>query len=68
MAILGLTKSLVAMLGSGVGGKIIEQYGVLTLTTSVGFISLTFTLLFAITCVLGRFVFKIPYVSERQSV
>ena len=68
MAILGLTKSLVSMLGSGVGGKIIDQYGVLTLTTGVGFISLTLTLLFALSCVLGRFILKIPYVSEKQAV
>ena len=68
MAILGLTKSLVAMLGSGVGGKIIDQFGVLTLTTGVGFISLGLTLLFALTCVFGRFVLKIPYNSEKQSV
>ena len=68
MAILGLTKSLVSMFGSGVGGQIIEKYGVLTLTTGVGFISLSLTLLFGLTCVLGRFVFKIPYVSERQTV
>ena len=67
MAILGLTKSLVAMLGSGVGGRIIEKYGVLTLTTSVGIISLSLTLLFGLSCLLGRFVFKIPYVSEKQT-
>ena len=68
MAVLGLTKSLVAMLGSGVGGQIIDRFGVLTLTTAVGFISLGFTVLFGLTCALGRFVLKIPYVSERQSV
>lgn len=68
MAILGLTKSLVAMFGSGVGGKVIDAYGVLTLTTGVGFISLTLTALFGITCLLGRFVFRIPYVSEREAV
>ena len=68
MAILGLTKSLVAMLGSGVGGRIIDQFGVLTLTTGVGFISLTLTVLFALSCILGRFILKIPYVSERQTI
>ena len=67
MAILGLTKSLVAMLGSGVGGQIIEKYGVLTLTTGVGILSLSLTLLFGIACLLGRFVLKIPYVSEKQT-
>ena len=68
MAILGLTKSLVAMLGSGVGGRIIEKYGVLTLTTGVGCISLVLTLFFGLACLLGRFVLKIPYVSEKQTV
>lgn len=67
MAILGLTKSLVSMLGSGVGGQIIENYGVLTLTTGVGFISLGLTVLFGAACLLGRFLFKIPYVSEKQT-
>lgn len=67
MAILGLTKSLVAMLGSGVGGQIIEKYGVLTLTTGVGILSLSLTLFFGVACLLGRFVFKIPYVSEKQT-
>ena len=66
--VLGLTKSLVAMLGSGVGGQIIEKYGVLTLTTGVGCISLVLTLLFGLACLLGRFVLKIPYVSEKQTV
>ena len=67
MAVLGLTKSLVAMLGSGVGGQIIDKFGVLPLTTAVGFISLGFTVLFGLTCALGRFVLRIPYVSERET-
>ena len=54
--------------GGFMGGQIIDRFGVLTLTTAVGFISLGFTVLFGLTCALGRFVLKIPYVSERQSV
>ena len=47
--------------------QIIDKFGVLTLTTAVGFISLGFTVLFGLTCALGRFVLRIPYVSERET-
>lgn len=67
MSIVGLTKSLVTMLCSGIGGQIIAKYGVLTLTTGVGILTLSLTLLFGLACLLGRFVFKIPYVSEKQT-
>ena len=66
MAVLGVTKSLVGIIGSGIGGVIIANHGVLTLTTGVGIISMSLTVLFFITCILGRFVWKIPYVSEKQ--
>lgn len=68
MAVLGVTKSLVGIVGSGVGGIIIAEYGVLTLTTGVGILSMCLTALFGISCVLGRFVWKIPYVSERKAI
>ena len=72
------TQSVIAhRCGSGKGPKImlcahIDEVGLMTMNVeedgSVGFISLGFTVLFGITCALGRFVLKIPYVSERQSV
>lgn len=68
MAVLGVTKSLVGIIGSGIGGIIIAEHGVLTLTTGVGILSMGLTILFFLSCILGRYVLKIPYVSEKQPI
>lgn len=67
MSVLGLVKALIGIVGNGVGGIIIDQFGVITLTTGVGIIAAVLTVLFLISCLLGRYVWKIPYVSERES-
>lgn len=67
MSVLGFVKALIGILGNGIGGVIIERFGVLTLTNSVGILAAAMTVLFLISCLLGRFVWKIPYVSERQT-
>ncbi|MBQ6799103.1 MAG: MFS transporter [Oscillospiraceae bacterium] len=64
MSVLGLANAIVGVLGSGLGGMIIDRFGVLTLTTSVGILAMLLTLLFLLSCILGRFVLKKPYVSE----
>ena len=67
MSVLGFVKALIGIVGNGVGGMIIDQYGVITLTTGVGILAAVLTVLFLISCVQGRFVWKIPYVSEKQT-
>lgn len=64
MAVLGVARSLAGVVGSGVGGTIIDRFGVTALTTSVGLTSLALTLFFFAACVIGRAVLKKPYVSE----
>jgi hypothetical protein len=66
MSVLGVVKALIGILGNGIGGVIIDRYGVITLTTAVGIIAATLTALFLVTCLLGRFVWKIPYISEKE--
>jgi len=68
MAVLGVAKSLVGVIGTGLGGRIIDAYGVTTLTTGVGVLALILSVLFLLSCVLGRLVWKKPYVSELTSV
>jgi MFS family permease len=67
MSGLGVVKALIGIAGNGIGGIIIDKFGVITLTTSVGIIAVVMTVLFLISCILGRFVWKIPYVSEKQT-
>jgi len=67
MAVLNLSSALVGVLGSGLGGIIIDRFGVLTLTTGVGILAMLLTVLFFLSCILGRFVLKKPYVSETVS-
>jgi nitrate/nitrite transporter NarK len=67
MSVLGVVKALIGIAGNGIGGIIIDKFGVITLTTSVGIIAVVMTVLFLISCILGRFVWKIPYVSEKQT-
>ena len=66
MSVLGVVKALIGIIGNGVGGVIIDRFGVITLTTAVGIIAATLTALFLVTCLLGRFVWKIPYISEKE--
>lgn len=65
MAVLGVVRSLIGVFGTGFGGDIIERFGVLTLTTAVGWLIMTLTVLFMITCVIGRLILKKPYVTEQ---
>jgi len=67
MAVLGVAKSLVGVIGSGLGGTIIDKFGVTTLTTGVGILALILTGLFFVSCVYGRFIRKKPYVSEQET-
>lgn len=67
MSLLGVIRALVCMIGSGVGGDIIADYGVIILTNTAGLFALVMTVLFVISSILGRFVWKIPYVSETQA-
>ena len=66
MSVLGVVKALIGILGNGIGGVIIDRFGVITLTTAVGIIAATLTALFLVTCLLGRFLWKIPYISEKE--
>lgn len=67
MAVLGVVKSLVGIVSNGIGGDVIDRFGVTTLTTGVGILAGAFAVIFFVSCILGRFVWKIPYVSERNS-
>jgi Na+/melibiose symporter-like transporter len=67
MAVLGVVKSLVGIVSNGIGGDVIDRFGVTTLTTGVGILAGAFAVIFLVSCILGRFVWKIPYVSERNS-
>jgi len=64
MSVLGVTKSLVAVLASGVGGTIIDRWGITALTTGVGILAMVMTALFFLSCVIGRLIRKKPYVTE----
>lgn len=67
MSVLGVAKSLAGVIGSGVGGQIIDRYGVTALTTGVGIVSMALTAIFTLACIYGRYIRKIPYVSEVHS-
>ena len=66
MSVLGLVKAAIGVAGNALGGEIIARYGVITLTNSVGIFALVLSVLFLLSCVLGRCVWKKPYVSERE--
>lgn len=68
MAILGVVQSLVGILGASFGGVLIDHYGVTSLTSIVGSLALFLSVLFVLFSVLGRYVWKIPYVSEQAAV
>ena len=65
MALLGVVKAAVSIVGSAVGGTVIDRYGVTALTTAAGVIMLVLTALFVAACLLGRCVWKKPYVNEK---
>lgn len=67
MSVLGVVKALIGIIGNGIGGVIIEKFSVIALTNGVGILAAVMTVLFLISCLLGRFVWKIPYVSEKQT-
>jgi len=66
MSVLGVVKACVAVAGAALGGTIIDRWGVTTLTTWVGVVMLVLTVLFIGTCILGRCVWKKPYVNEKD--
>lgn len=66
MSVIGMVRALVSIVGMSLGGAVIDHYGVITLTTAVGLLLLTLSLVFAGTCVLGRRVLKLPYVTEKE--
>lgn len=68
MAVLGVVKSLIGILGNGIGGDIIDRFGVTTLTTGVGILAGAFAVIFLVSCILGRYVWKIPYVCEKNPI
>lgn len=65
MSLAAVVHSLIGVVGAALGGRIIERYGVLTLTTGAGLLILSLTALFALLCALGRFVWKLPYAGEQ---
>lgn len=66
MALLGMVKAAVSIVGSAVGGTVIDRYGVTTLTSAVGIVVLVLTAAFVVACVLGRYVWKKPYANEKE--
>ena len=65
---LGVVKAGVAIVGAAVGGNVIDKWGVTTLTSGVGIVMLVLTVLFIGTCILGRCIWKKPYVSEMEEL
>jgi len=65
MSVLGITQSLVSVLAAGIGGTVIDRWGITALTTGVGVIAMAMTALFLLACVMGRLVWKKPYVTEQ---
>ena len=66
MSVIGMTRAVVSIAAMPLGGAVIDRSGVTTLTTAVGVLMLVLTLAFAGTCVLGRRVLKLPYVTEKE--
>ena len=65
MAVLGVVKAAAAIVGTAWGGGIIDRYGVTTLTTGVGLLTVVLTAVFLGACFLGRVLWKKPYHSEK---
>ena len=66
MSVIGMTRAVVSIVAMSLGGTVIDRYGVTTLTTSVGLLVMILSVAFAGTCILGRQVLKIPYVTEKE--
>lgn len=66
MSVIGMVRALVSIAAMSVGGTIIDNRGVITLTTSVGLLLMVISLIFAGTCLLGRRVMKLSYVTEKE--
>lgn len=64
MAALGVVKAAAGILGTALGGGIIDGYSVTALTTAVGLLITVLTAAFLAGCILGRRVWKIPYHSQ----
>lgn len=67
MSVLGVVKAAAGILGTALGGGIIDSYGVTTLTTAVGLLISMLTLIFLAGCILGRRVWKLPYHCENRT-
>ena len=66
MSVIGMTRAVVSIVAMSLGGTVIDRCGVTTLTTSVGLLVMILSVAFAGTCILGRQVLKIPYVTEKE--
>jgi len=64
LSVLGLVKASIGVVGSAVGGEMIARSGVISLTNAVGILALSLSVLFILACILGRYVWKKPYVNE----
>ena len=49
------------IVGTALGGGIIDSYGVTTLTTAIGLLIAVLTAVFLAGCLLGQRVWKLPY-------
>lgn len=61
MSVLGVVKAAAGILGTALGGGIIDSCGVTTLTTAVGLLIGVLTAVFLAGCLLGQRVWKLPY-------
>lgn len=64
MSVLGLVKAAVGVVGNAVGGEMIARFGVISLTNAVGIFALVLSVLFIAACIVGRYIWKKPYVTE----
>lgn len=66
MSVLGVVKALIGILGNGLGGVVIDRWGVISLTNAVAVIAAVFTGLFLLTNLVGRVIQKRPYICEES--
>lgn len=67
MSVLGVVKAAAGILGTALGGGIIDAFGVTALTSAVGLLIAVLTAAFIAGCLLGHKVWKIPYHSENPT-
>ena len=67
MSVLGVVKAAAGILGTALGGGIIDAFGVTALTSAVGLLIAVLTAVFIAGCLLGHKVWKIPYHSENPT-